>query len=113
MISLITAIEAGYYIGRGLDSDFLKALVLLVIIIPLVAVAITLPLYEFAALNDWPNSPYVLPPQFAVYVAAVLGGFLGLKAGMIWNQGEASCFYCLVSVAFVLGLISLIVVLIP
>jgi hypothetical protein len=113
MISLIIGIEAGHYSGRGLNSGMSKTLILLVIVIPLVAVAITMPLYEFAVLNDWPNSPYVLPPQVAVFVAAVLGGFLGFRSGVIWNQGEASCFYCLISLTSVLALISLIVVLIP
>jgi hypothetical protein len=113
MISLIIAIVAGNYTGRNPDRGILETLVVSVILIPIVTVVLSMPLYGLVVLNDWPSGPYVLPPPFAIWAAAVLGGFLGFRSGMIWNHGEASCFYCLLSVAFVLVLISLIVVLIP
>jgi hypothetical protein len=72
---------------------------------------VSIPLFNLVALNDWPNNPYVLPPAAAIWGAAMLGGVLGLKSGMIWNQGESSCFQCLMSSVSVLVLLSIVIVL--
>ena len=111
MISLIIAIVAGNYSGRNPNKGILEALVASVILIPIVTVVLSMPLYSLVVLNDWPSGPYVLPPPFAIWAAAVLGGFLGFRSGAIWNQGEPNCFYCLMSVALLLVVISCVFVL--
>ncbi|MFW9793079.1 MAG: hypothetical protein ACFFEE_02155 [Candidatus Thorarchaeota archaeon] len=110
-VSLIIAIVAGHYYVRNLDPGFLESLFVLVIVVPVISVILSIPLYNLVTLSDWPNIVYVLPPQFAIWIAGVLGGFLGFKSGLIRNQGEASCFYCLVSFASLLVALSLVVVL--
>ena len=112
MISLIMAIVAGNYSGRSPDSGVLLALILAILVIPIVTVILSMPLYSLVVINDWPSAgPYVLPPQFAIWTASGVGGILGFKSGTIWNQGEPSCFYCLMSVALLLALISCVFVL--
>jgi ABC-type glycerol-3-phosphate transport system permease component len=111
MFSIIIAIIAGHYSGRNPDSGMLEAILVSLVVIPLVGVIVTLPMYNLVTQYDWPNNPYVLPPPFAIWAAAALGGFLGFRSGMIWNRGEASCVYCLLSVVFVLAGLSLVVVL--
>ena len=112
MISLIMAIVAGNYSGRNPDKGIPLAFVLSIVIIPIVTVVLSMPLYSLVVINDWPSvGPYVLPPPFAIWTAAGLGGILGFKSGTIWNQGEPSCFYCLMSVASVLAVISCVFVL--
>jgi len=108
---MVIAIIAGHYSGRNPNTGILESLFASIIVIPLVTVILSIPLYNLVTLTDWPNSMYVLPPQFAIWGAAVLGGFLGIKSGTIWNQGEASCFYCLMSFVSVLTVFSLVVVL--
>lgn len=111
MISLIMAIVAGNYSGRSPDRGILLALILSIVVIPLVTLILSMPLYSLVVLNDWPSAgPYVLPPAFAIWTAAGVGGILGFRSGTIWNEGEPSCFYCLISVASVLALISCVFV---
>jgi len=111
LVSMIIAIIAGHYSGRNLNTEMLESLFVSIIVIPLAAVILSIPLYSLVTLTDWPNSMYVLPPQFAIWVAAVVGGILGFKSGTIWNRGEASCFHCLLSFVSVLTVLSLVVVL--
>ena len=111
MISLIIAIVTGNYAGRNPDRGMLEILVLSIVAIPIVTVVLSMPLYSLVVINDWPVGPYVLPPLFAIWTATVIGGLLGFKSGMIWNQGEQSCFYCLMSVASVLAVITCVFVL--
>ena len=111
MLSMIIAIIAGHYSGRSPDPGLLMSLLTSFIVIPIIAVVLSTPMYNLVTLNDWPNSAYVLPPQFAIWTAAAFGGFLGFKSGMIWNRGEASCVYCLLSVASLLAGVSIVVVL--
>ena len=111
MISLIIAIGTGNYTGRNPDRGMFEILVLSILAIPIVTVVLSMPLYSLVVINDWPTGPYVLPPLFAIWTVTVVGGFLGFKSGMIWNQGERSCFYCLMSVASVLAVITCVFVL--
>jgi hypothetical protein len=111
MIAMTIAILVGHYSGRNPNTGILESLVVSAIVIPFAIAIIALPLYNLVTLYDWPNNAYVLPPPIAIWGAAMLGGFLGVKSGMIWNQGEASCFHCLVSFGSVLAVLSLVVVL--
>jgi hypothetical protein len=112
MLSMIVAIIAGHYSGRSPDAGLIDSLLVSLIVIPIVAVLLSTPLYNLVTLYDWPNNAYVLPPQFAIWGAAALGGFLGFRSGMIWNRGETSCVYCLLSLVSVLAGLSLVLVLV-
>lgn len=111
LVSLIIATVAGHYYARKLDPGFLETLLVLVIVVPIATLILSIPLYNLVILSDWPNTVFALPPQVAVWLAAVFGGFLGLRSGFIWREGESSCFYCLISFTSVLAVLSLVVVL--
>jgi hypothetical protein len=111
MLAVTAAITVGHYTGRRPNTGVLEVMILSAIVIPAAIAIVSLPLYNIA-LNDWPGSAYVLPPQFVILAAAFVGGILGFKSGEIWNQGEGSCFRCLASLVSVLTILSLVVVLI-
>jgi len=113
MVAIIFAILVGHYAGRSLNTGTIQALVVSAIVIPIGITIVATPLYNIA-FYDWPAGGYMtLPPQFAIWAAAFFGGFIGLKSGEIWNEGEGSCIRCLLSFVTVLTLLSLVIVLIP
>ena len=112
MISLVSATLVGHYSGRTPNTGLLGIFVISAIAIPVGIVILSIPLYNIA-LADWPNGPYVFPPQIAIWTAAFFGGIIGFKSGEIWNQGEASCIRCFLSLVTVLTLLSLVIVLMP
>ena len=115
LISLIIAIVVGHFYGRQLDPGFLECFFVFFIVVPLVTVLLSTPLYNLALhINGLDTSYYFLPPLpviLLIWLPAVLGGFLGLKSGMIWNEGDSSGFYCLIALASVLALLWLVVIL--
>jgi hypothetical protein len=110
---MIAAIIVGHYSGRSQKIGLLYSLIISLIVVPLMAVFLSNPLYSLVTLYDWPNTVFVLPPNIVIWTVAALGGIVGIRSGTIWNQGEASCIYCLISVIVVLAGISLVVVLLP
>ena len=112
MVAIVSAILVGHYSGRRPNTGILEALVIFAIAIPIGIIIVSVPLYN-VAFYDWNTGAYFIPPQFAIWAAAFFGGLIGLKSGEIWNQGEASCIRCLLSVVTVLTLLSLAIVLIP
>jgi hypothetical protein len=62
MLSMIVAIIAGHYSGRSPDAGLIDSLLVSLIVIPIVAVLLSTPLYNLVTLYDWPNNAYVLPP---------------------------------------------------
>jgi hypothetical protein len=112
MIAVASAILVGHYSGRNPNTGILESFVISAIAIPIAIAILSIPLYNIA-LYDWPNNPYVLPPQIAIWAAAFFGGIIGLKSGEIWAQGEANCIRCLLPLVTVLTLLSLAIVLIP
>ncbi|MFW9770260.1 MAG: hypothetical protein ACFFF9_11680 [Candidatus Thorarchaeota archaeon] len=111
MLSMIIAIVIGNYIARNPNVSMLSLILGSLIVVPIATIILLSPIYNLVTFYDWPNIVFVLPPQVAIFVAAAFGGVLGFKSGMIWNQGEASCFYCLFSVVSILAGLSLVVVL--
>jgi len=113
MVSIIFAILVGHYAARSSNAGTIQALVVSALVIPIGIIIVSTPLYNIA-FYDWPAGGYMtLPPQIAIWAAAFFGGLIGLKSGEIWNQGEASCIRCLLSLVTVLTLLSLVIVLIP
>jgi len=108
---MVVVIIVGHYLGRSSKIGMLEAIVISLVVIPVAAVIISAPLYSLVTLNDWPNTVFVLPPQFAIWLAAVFGAFLGFRSGTVWSRTESGCIYCLFSVALVLAGLSLVVVL--
>lgn len=112
MTAITFTILVGHYFGRSPSTGMLQVLVVSAIAIPVGITILSIPLYN-SALHDWSSGAYFLPPQIAIWVAAFVGGILGLKSGEIWYQGEASCIRCLLSLVTVLTLLSLVIVLVP
>lgn len=108
--SMIIAIISGHYIGRNMNTG-MESILVSIVVVPILAAILSTPMYNLVTLDDWPNNPFVLPPIFAIWMAAAVGVFLGFKSGTIWNQGEASCIYCLLSFVSLLAGVSLVVVL--
>ena len=112
MIALLFSILAGHYFGRRIDSGFLEAIVVSAIAIPIGIIILSLPLYN-VVYNDWSTGALYISPLIVIWVAGFFGGFTGLKSGEIWQQGEASCIRCLLSLVTVVTLLTLGIVLIP
>jgi len=112
MVAIIFTILVGHYAWRSSNTGTIQALVVSAIAIPIGIVIVSIPLYNIA-LHDWSVGAYFIPPQLAIWAAAFFGGLIGLKSGEIWNQGEASCIRCLLSLVTVLTLLSLVIVLMP
>ena len=110
MVVIIIAVITGHYSGRRPNTGVLDALILSGTVIPIGIAIAAIPLYNIA-IYDWPSSAYLLPPQFAILAAALVGGVLGFKSGESWRLGEGSCFYCLASFASVLMILSVVIVL--
>jgi len=113
MLSTIAAIIVGHYSGRSRKMRVQYALIISLIVVPLMAVFVSTPLYSLVTLYDWPNTVFVLPPHIVIWTLAAVGGILGIRSGTIWDQGETNCIYCLMSVIVVLAGISLVVVFLP
>jgi hypothetical protein len=112
MIALLFAIISGHYFGREPNTGILVAIFIFAIVIPVGIAILSIPLYNIA-FYDWPSIAYILPPQFIIFAAAFFGGLIGFKSAEIWNQGEASCIRCLLSLVIVSTLLTLLIVLLP
>ena len=113
MLSMIAATIVGHYSGRSRKMRIQYALIITLIAVPLMAVFLSTPLYSLVTLYDWPSTVFVLPPHIVIWTVSAVGGILGIRSGTIWDQGETSCVYCLMSVIIVLTGISLVVVFLP
>ncbi|MFW9920767.1 MAG: hypothetical protein ACFFED_14275 [Candidatus Thorarchaeota archaeon] len=94
MISLFISLFVGTWGGKE-ERALLPSLLLFVLIIPIVFSFVYGFLTPIITLFDWPSS-WFATPQMAIFAGSFIGGFLGLKAGMIWtDDNDRSCIQCL------------------
>lgn len=95
MTGLFLSLLVGSLGGKA-ENLMVVSLIIFGIAIPLILSIFFGFLIPFVSLDDWPMLSYPMPPQSAIFIGCWVGGFLGMKAGRIWNvDNDRSCFQCL------------------
>ena len=116
MVGLVSAILISHMAGRKIESRIIPLLILTVFVLPYVlywVMGTTIVTYE--PIDDWGGTGAMglgSPTHFPL-IGIIVGSFLGAYSGMVWaNDGEKSCFACLMLPVTIVFLFSIVLLLI-
>jgi hypothetical protein len=116
MVGLVSAILVSHLAGRKLETRIIPLLILTVFVLPYILYwAMGTALVTYEPIDDWGGTGAfgMGSPTFFPLIGIIAGSFLGAYSGLVWsNDGEKSCFACLmlpVTIVFALSLVLLII----
>ena len=117
MTSGILSLVLGAYGVKLYSKAIFVSIIMFCLVIPLIHYFIFLQVEPFVLVLDWPlNEGSFLSlwnPFSAIWLASLLGGFLGIISGNYWGQGDASCLRCLLAPFILIFLLSIVIVFLP
>ena len=114
--SMLSLLVAAY--GAKLASKVtLISILMFMILIPLGMNYLYLQIEPSVLVLDWPLEVgrflAFWNPTSAIFLASMLGGFLGYFSGNYWGQGDSSCLRCLMGPFILIFLVSVVMVFLP
>ncbi len=107
LLGLFISFFVGTWGGKT-DRLMFPSLVVFGLVIPIIISVLYGYLNPLIIIFDWPT--HIVVPQMAVFAGCITGGFLGLKAGRIWQEdNDRSCLQCQLIPITLLLLISMFV----